>query len=339
MDADPENRYQLVMEGARFADQHHFEAIWTPERHFNKFGGLYPNPSVLGAAIAAVTENVHIRGGSVVAPLHHPVRIAEEWSLLDNLSKGRCGISFGSGFHPKDFILAPAAFEERKSIMFDTIEKIQKLWQGGTYEGKDGSGALLEVGLFPKPYSSELPIWLSTTRSKDTFREAGELGFNVLTALLRLSIPELKERIGIYRKAREQAGHDPKSGKVTLMLHTFVGPDMEFVTEHAQNALKDYLQSHMEHTMAVSQEKADGKVINLSEDDKAELLNHAFERYTQESSLIGTEQSCEEMMQKFIEAGVNEIACLVDFGVSHQAIQVSLGHLNNLKQSVNKTQG
>ena len=337
MDANPENRYQLVMDGAKFADQNNFDAIWIPERHFNKFGGLYPNPSVLGAAIAAVTENVHVRGGSVVAPLHHPVRIAEEWSLLDNLSRGRCGVSFGSGFHPKDFILAPSAFEDRKNIMFDSIQRIQELWNGGTYEGTDGSGSTLQVGLFPKPYSPALPMWLSTTRSQDTFREAGELGFNVLTALLRLSIPELKERVKIYREAREKAGHDPKSGKVTLMLHTFVGPDMEFVTEHAQSALKDYLQSHMEHTMAVSQEKADGKVIKLSEQDQEELLNHAFERYTQESSLIGTEESCQQMMDKFLDSGVNEVACLIDFGVSHEAIQTSLGHLDSLRRAVNKT--
>ena len=60
----------------------------------HRFGGLYPNPSVAGAALAAITERVDIRAGSCVLPLHDPIRVAEEWSLVDNLSNGRVGISF-----------------------------------------------------------------------------------------------------------------------------------------------------------------------------------------------------------------------------------------------------
>lgn len=63
------NTYDLVLEGAKFADRNGFTAVWTPERHFSPFGGLYPNPAVTGAAIAAVTERVAIRAGSVVGPL------------------------------------------------------------------------------------------------------------------------------------------------------------------------------------------------------------------------------------------------------------------------------
>src|SRR5204863_7767593 len=56
--------YRLLLDSARFADRHGFEAVWTPERHFHAFGGAYPNPSVTGAALAAITSNVGIRAGS-----------------------------------------------------------------------------------------------------------------------------------------------------------------------------------------------------------------------------------------------------------------------------------
>ena len=81
------DRYRLLLEGARFADRHGFAAVWTPERHFHAFGGLYPNPAVTGAALAAITERIGIRAGSVVLPLHNPIRVAEEWSVVDNLSR------------------------------------------------------------------------------------------------------------------------------------------------------------------------------------------------------------------------------------------------------------
>jgi len=52
LQSNNEDKYRLVIEGAKFADQHGFTAVWTPERHFNPFGGLYPNPSVMSASPA-----------------------------------------------------------------------------------------------------------------------------------------------------------------------------------------------------------------------------------------------------------------------------------------------
>src|SRR5215213_1093210 len=127
---DSADKYHLVLESAKFADQNGFGAVWTPERHFQDFGGLYPNPSVLSAALAMITERVQIRAGSIALPLHHPVRVAEEWSVVDNLSNGRVAISVASGWHPDDFIFAPGAYDERKDVMFSHIETIRKLWAG-----------------------------------------------------------------------------------------------------------------------------------------------------------------------------------------------------------------
>jgi alkanesulfonate monooxygenase SsuD/methylene tetrahydromethanopterin reductase-like flavin-dependent oxidoreductase (luciferase family) len=96
-------KYELLLEGAKFADANGFCAVWTPERHFHAFGGPYPNPSVTGAAAAAVTKTIGVRAGSIVAPLHHPARIAEEWAVIDNLTNGRAGLAFASGWQPDDF--------------------------------------------------------------------------------------------------------------------------------------------------------------------------------------------------------------------------------------------
>ncbi|MDX5412918.1 MAG: LLM class flavin-dependent oxidoreductase, partial [Rhodobacterales bacterium] len=90
------DKYKLLLEGAKFADQNGFCAVWTPERHFHAFGGPYPNPSVTGAAVAAVTHNISVRAGSCVAPLHHPARIAEEWAVIDNLTNGQAGLAIAS---------------------------------------------------------------------------------------------------------------------------------------------------------------------------------------------------------------------------------------------------
>ncbi|MEO0408678.1 MAG: LLM class flavin-dependent oxidoreductase, partial [Cyanobacteria bacterium P01_A01_bin.135] len=115
------DQYQLLIESAKFADQNGFTAVWTPERHFHAFGGLYPNPCVTSAALAMVTERLQIRAGSVVMPLHHPVRVAEDWAVVDNLSNGRAAIAFASGWTMDEFILARAPHASRKGQMWQGI--------------------------------------------------------------------------------------------------------------------------------------------------------------------------------------------------------------------------
>src|SRR5699024_12726565 len=82
-------RYETVLALGRLADTLGLHAVWVPERHFQDFGDLFPQPAVLAAALAATTERVGIRAGSVVLPLHHPVRVLEDWSMVDAISNGR----------------------------------------------------------------------------------------------------------------------------------------------------------------------------------------------------------------------------------------------------------
>ncbi len=134
------DRYRLLLEGAKFADTHGFAAVWTPERHFHEFGGLYPNPALTSAAVAVVTEHVEIRAGSVVLPLHNPIGVAEDWSVVDNLSNGRVGLSFASGWHANDFALAPENFERRRELMVEGIETVRALWRGESVPVRSGDG-------------------------------------------------------------------------------------------------------------------------------------------------------------------------------------------------------
>src|SRR5580658_9966976 len=94
-----DGKYLTLLDSAKFADEHGFAAVWTPERHFQRLGGLYGSPSVTGAALAVVTRRISIRAGSVVVPLQNALRVAEEWAMIDNLLNGRVAIAAASGWH------------------------------------------------------------------------------------------------------------------------------------------------------------------------------------------------------------------------------------------------
>lgn len=324
---DSPDKYRLVLESAKFADQNDFSAVWTPERHFQDFGGLYPNPSVLSAALAMITERVQIRAGSVALPLHHPVRVAEEWSVVDNLSNGRVAISFASGWHPDDFIFAPAVYEDRKDVMFRHIELIQRLWGGETFMMPGVGDHEVAVRLLPKPLQKRLPIWITSAGSAATWIRAGEIGANVLAALIGYSFEELADRISSYREARARHGYDPQTGIVSIMMHTFVGQSNSTVKEQVRAPFTHYLRSYFKQYDNVRVAADD-----ITEADRDAITNAAFELYFENNTLMGTPAKCSRVIEQLLATGVDEVACLVDFGVAADAVLENLQHLNELRE-------
>lgn len=324
--------YRLLMDSVRYADEHGFSAVWTPERHFHAFGGLYPNPSVISAALATATSHIAIRAGSVVLPLHNPVRVAEEWSLVDNLSGGRVGISVASGWHAHDFVLAPDNYQRRKDIMFEGIETIRQLWKGETISLPSGTGNEVDIGILPRPIQPELPIWITAAGNPDTFRMAGEIGANVLTHLLGQDLEKLQAKIALYRKALHDNGYDPEVGKVTLMLHTFVGEDLDAVRQKVRQPFSNYLRSSFDLLSNLAREFGkDVRAQDFTTQDLDDLVDFAFERYFTTSGLFGTPSMCLAMVNRLKAIGVDEIGCLIDFGVDHLSVMHSLHLLNQVR--------
>ena len=331
---NPENPYQFYLESAQYADRAGFKAVWTPERHFHHVGGYYPNPVVLNAALATITKNIELRAGSVVLPLHNPLRVVEEWSVVDNLSGGRVGIAFASGWNPKDFAFFPDRYESRKKIMLEYIEQVKKLWCGESFTTINGLGNKNQIEIFPKPKQKTLPIWLTAAGDRNTFIEAGKLGANLLTHLLGQTIDDLAEKISLYYKALTAHGHDRRQKKVTLMLHTFVWNNQSEAIEICRKPFGEYLRSHV--SLATMADSLGKNTQHYSDTEIDEIINIALERYIHTASLIGSVDSCLEVIKKLKGRGVDEIACLIDFGVEPHLVLKSFEYLDQLNKESQK---
>lgn len=333
------DKYRLVIESTKFADQHDFSSVWIPERHFTKDGWLYPNPAVLQAALARETEQIQLRAGSVVLPLHNPLRVAEEWAMVDNLSGGRVGVSFASGWHPNDFALFPENYEQRSEIMYRSIEMVRKLWRGEAVQVKGGDGNQVEIRTYPPPIQREIPIWITAASNPKTFAGAGEIGANLLTHMYNQSVDELAEKIRTYRDARARSGYDPESGQVSVMLHTFIGKDQETVRAQLQGPFTEYLKSASYLVNAIAYSRGQKVDMNsLSEQDLNDYLLFVFDRLVStQRVLFGTPESCQALVNQLKAAGVNEIACQMDFGVDSELVLESMPYLNQLKDLTNET--
>ena len=151
--------YRLLLEGAKFADEHGFAAVWTPERHFHAFGGLYPNPAVTSAAVAAVTERIGIRAGSVVLPLHNPIRVrggvVGGRQPLATVASGCRSRPAGT---PATSRSRPTTSRERRELMAqghrDRPRALAR--RGGALPGA-ATGSEVDVRIFPPPVQREPP--------------------------------------------------------------------------------------------------------------------------------------------------------------------------------------
>ena len=328
------DKYRLVIEAARFADRHEFSSVWVPERHFANLGGLYPNPAVLQAAIALATTRVALRAGSVVLPLHDPVRVAEEWSMVDNLSGGRVGISFAPGWNPEDFVFFPDRYAKRQDEMFAAIPTVQGLWRGEARSARAGHGRLVDVRILPRPVQRELPTWITAARAPETFVRAGEIGANVLTHLLDQDVDGVASKVALYREARARAGFDPATGIVSLMVHTFLGADANAAREAAREPYCAFLKSNASLLKGLATSR--GEKVDLdafSEQEKDAFVNFLYDRFVGSRALIGSAESCRELAMGLWQAGVDEIACLLDFGPSYDAVLASLPELDRLRSA------
>lgn len=323
------DKYELLMDAARLIDDSALTAIWIPERHFAEFGGLYPNPSVLGAVVASQTSRIRIRSGSVILPLQDPLRVAEEWSIVDNLSNGRVELSFGSGWNVNDFVLAPQNYENRRELMHEGIDTVRRLWRGERIERVNGVGKPVQVGTLPRPVQPELPVWL-TAQSESSFAAAGRAGYPVLTNLNFNSADVLARNCSVYKENLGPGGVDRAS--IALMVHAFVDVSDDAARTAVVDPLRGYLRRNLDLRAQFAAGKSGDERKAPTEAQVDAIIERGVDRILDWAGLVGGVDSLPAKVANFADQGVDELACLIDFGADPDETVKSIIRLCDLAE-------
>ena len=317
-----EDTYRLLLEGAKLADEAGLRAVFAPERHFHPFGGAFPDPTVVAAALASVTKRIQLRAGSIVLPLHDPIRVAESWGMIDVLSGGRVGLSIATGWRSEDFVLAPGMYAGRKDTLKDQLETLRALWRGEAIERHDPTGRAVTLRTRPRPLQPELPVWLTCAGSPASFALAGELGTAVFT-MIATDREALASNIAAYRAsfARHWNG---ATGHVTVLVSTFVDADQARARATALAPLERYLASSLD----IGAEST----VPIPLAARRRFIRQKAERVIDSDGLIGDLGECQRRIVALAGAGADEIACLVDFGVEHQDALAGIARIGALAE-------
>ena len=129
-DNNPRTPNQFVADitaEALYADTLGMNSAWIGEHHFNSLGVL-SCPDLVLAYIAARTKHIRLAPAVTVLPLHHPIRVAEQWATLDLLSNGRVDFAAGRGYDKREYDPFHVSFADNQGIFEEGLELVRRLW-------------------------------------------------------------------------------------------------------------------------------------------------------------------------------------------------------------------
>ena len=154
--------YQRALERVRIMDGGGYDAVWLAEHHFSTYS-VCPSAHIMGMHVADITRNLRIGTGVSLAAFHHPLRLAEEVALLDNLSGGRVNWGAGRGFDRKEMEVFGVRGDESAARFHEHVEVVQRAWRDGPLDYAGRFNTYQNVEVLPKPLQNPLPTWVAAS--------------------------------------------------------------------------------------------------------------------------------------------------------------------------------
>jgi len=241
LDGTIKTYYEHVFAQAQLAESLGYDDFWVTEHHFHEFGGIVPDPAPFLSALAFKTTKLHLGIAIVVLPLRDPIQTAESYAMVDVISNGRLEFGIARGSTPQEFESLHIDYGESLLRMKEGMEVVQHGWadESVTFHGKVFDYD--NVRILPKPLQQpHPPVWVAASRSDDTYRWAGEKGFNLMT-LANAGPPDvMRGAVGLYRDSLQAAGHDLASKEVLAKFLIYVAESDEAAEQEAAGYMQNY---------------------------------------------------------------------------------------------------
>jgi len=214
-------RLKGIVDSAVLADEAGLDFFGVGE-HFRR-DMTVSQPEVVLAHIAARTNRIRLGSAATVLSTQDPVRVFQQFATLDQLSDGRAEIIAGRGAFVESYPLFgyrlddyEALFDEKIQLLLELREQPKITWPGGRFRS-----ALEAADISPQPYQRPLPVWIAVGGTPASFARAGVLGAPLYMGFFG-DPRQFVRHVALYRRAAEQAGHDPATLRTGSGGHMFI---------------------------------------------------------------------------------------------------------------------
>jgi probable LLM family oxidoreductase len=229
---DPAQRFRNLMEEVELADQLGLDVFGIGEHHRPDFA--VTAPAVALAAAAARTRNIRLTSAVTVLSSDDPVRVFEEFSMLDLISNGRAEIMAGRGSFIESFPLFGYDLRDYDSLFAEKLELLLKIRAGErvTWSGNHRP-PLKDQGVYPRPVQNPLPVWVAVGGTPESVVRAGTLGLPLAIAIIGGQPAHFAPLVDLYRDSATRAGHDAAKLPVAINSHGYVADTLEQAADEA----------------------------------------------------------------------------------------------------------
>ena len=309
---DPNQFLREVVEECVEAEAMGFHSAWVPEHHFGRFG-ILPSPAIFLTHVAARTRTLKLGPATVVLPLNHPLRMVEEFNLLDLLSDGRAVFSAGRGYDAGEYRPFAASFKDSREVFDEQMEYMMAAWRQSPFEFHGKYYSTPEpLTVLPRPVQQPHPEVYVACFSKPSIELAARLRVHTIfapfaAAMLFGSVEAAAQES--KRMAREAGHSDPK-----VMCSYFVSvAESEAEADRARERLLYYLQNVI--SVLPHDRQTTPPHIAYFVDIVERLRTAKPEQFGDRSIVTGDAEHCVEVLKKCEHGGLSEVICYFNFGL------------------------
>ena len=280
--------YARAFERMKIMDETGYDAVWLAEHHFSTYS-VCPSVHMMGTHVAAQTKNIRIGTAISLASFYHPLRLAEEVALLDQLTKGRVNWGAGRGFDAKEHEAFGVAPKDSYPKFRESVEVVLKAWEEGPFSHKGDYYEFNDIEVLPKPYQENIPTWMAVT-SEGSIEWAASKGFSIMLGP-HSTHGESKEKRAFYKSKLEGAGFSFSGRDIPLTRTVAVGETMEEGLEMGRRGAQFMFGNYLKNKGNIrggEQAAAEGKTQQNDAILAAERENvDPIERYVNNVALCG----------------------------------------------------
>ncbi len=228
----PEQFVLDIRAEAIHADKIGMYSAWIGEHHFDSLG-VNSCPHMVLASIVPETRNIRLAPAVAVLPLHHPLRVAEEWATLDLLSGGRVDFAVGRGYDRREYVPFNAEYMDSLELLDEGCEIIKKAWESpGKWSHKGKFFEIPEMSITPRPVQKKVPFYMACF-SRASMEIAGRRGLDIIFApfAAALTFGDLGQAVTAYRDECAKFGTTPGKAMCSYFIHIGEGKDEEYGRE------------------------------------------------------------------------------------------------------------
>lgn len=225
-------RIRDLLEEIELADQVGLDVFGIGEHHRPDYA--VSAPAIVLAAGAARTQNIRLTSAVSVLSSDDPVRVFQDFALLDLISGGRAEIMAGRGSFTESFPLFGQDLADYHELFAEKLDLLLRLREGErvTWQGKHRA-SIDNRGVYPRPIQDPIPIWIATGGTPNSVIRAGQLGLPMALAIIGGAPERFRPLVDLYREAGEAAGHPASKLAVSINSHGFLADTREAAAEAA----------------------------------------------------------------------------------------------------------